>query len=514
MSSMRRWVSGGLASGTRVAVGLGIQLASVPIFLSAWSPGQYAVWLIVAGLAPLLSAVDLGHQNYLAQVFMSERDEQALRTAFASSLVAGAVIGLLGVTAAVGLVWSGGVALIARGAGSAIIHQAEVLVVLQSLTWLVVGSLGGLLTRAMARIGAFPRAAWWGAVEAAITGLAPLLAVGLGGDLIAAGVALAVATLAVNIPMLGDFTRVWLAKSGRLARPDLRLATHQVLVSLGITARDLLIQMRQQGVRLVLAPSVGLAQMTVFATTRTGANLAVQGLNAVLWPLEPELLRFVRERDASRVDVALAAIWILLAVLVAPGLVAAQFVVPPLFEAWTRGRIAFDPMLFALLSATVAVFAFAQTATMVVRGANLVRAQLAASFVGAAVVLIGIAATAGVLGIRGATGALLAGEICIGLIYQDVAACWMKTAGLFWPAGPAAWAGAITIGVLITLIAVAAAPAYALMIVGIWMAYHFGACVAAYRAMPLSTRRTIAARLSPLGARTLRSLRSTRSARS
>ncbi|MES2859975.1 MAG: hypothetical protein V4701_00795 [Pseudomonadota bacterium] len=500
MSAARRWMSGGLASGTRMGVGAATQLASVPIFLSCWSPSQYGAWLIVLGLGPLLTAIDVGHQNYLAYAFMNAPDEASLGRVLASSLIAGTVIGILGVVAATGLVWSGAVAFMLKGAEAAVVEQAQTLVVLQSVIWLLVGSFGGLLTRAMARIGQFPRAAWWGVVEAVGTGVAPAVAVLMGGDLMAAGLALAAATVIVNAPMLGDFARLWSAVPERVGRPDLRLAARNAGVSLGIAARDLSAQMRQQGVRLVLAPMVGLSQMTAFATTRTGANIAVQGLNAVLWPLEPELLRFVRERDAERVEAALAVNWGLLMVVVVPTLMAVQFVAAPAFAMWTRGQVPFDPVLFALLSATVAVFAFAQTATLVVRGANRVRVQMATSLLSTAVVLIGIAVTATSVGIRGAAVALIAGEVCVAVIYQDVARRWITAAVLCWPAALARPAILATVSLVAALLAIGWAPEFGAVIAAVAGAVHIGLCLAFYRALPALARERIAGWVSPLGA--------------
>ncbi len=488
MSVARRWVSGSLANGVRIGVALVVQLASVPIFLSFWSPAQYGVWLVVAGLAPFLTALDLGHQNYLTYAFIDARSDRELGRLFSSSMAAGLVIGLIGIALTLGLVWSGGLNLMLDGVAPALANQAGTLLILQSVVWLFVGSLGGLLVRAMYRIDQYPRTAWWGVASTIVLGAAPVAAVLMGGDLLAAGVWLAAATVVFHVPMLADFARLWLRGGERTEPPDLGLAARNALVSLGITARDLLTQFRQQGVRLALAPAVGVVPMTAFATTRTGANVAVQGLTSMTGPLEPELLGFIRERDQHRLDVAMAVNWILLAALVGPGLIVAQIVMPQAFDVWTRGQIVFDPVLFALLSASVLAFAYAQTGSTIVRGANLVGVQLAASVLAAGVILGGIILTAPALGLRGAAGSLLAAEVCVAAIHQVAAGRRLAGVGLRWPRRLARLALWMTLVDVAALLAMGWAPSRVGPIATGAAVVHVGLCVLIYRALPEMAR--------------------------
>lgn len=488
MSVTRRWVWGSLANWARIGAGTLVQIASVPIFLSYWSPAEYGVWLVIISLTPYLTAIDLGHQNYLTYEFIKAKDNDQLARLFSSSLVAGAVMGVLAILATLVLIWTGAITGLLGHASPGLAVQAETVLVVQGVVWLIAGSCGGLLGRAIVRLGHYPRTAWWGVASTVVTGVAPLIGVALGGHILTAGLWLVGATLAINVPLLADFVRVWRRDGARFSRPDLGLAARNAFMSLGVTGRDVLNQVRQQGIRLILAPVVGVTQMTTFSTTRTGANVALQGLSSIMGPFEPELLTFLRNRDQLRVEVALSVTWALVVYLIAPGLVAAQIVMPWVFEAWTRGRITFDPFLFAILSASVAVFAYAQTAATIVRGNNMVRNQLVISIVTAIVTLAGLYLMVKPLGLRGAGLALLLAELCSCAIYQIMAADWMNRNDLNWPSKLARLAALATLSCIVAILFAGWFPRAAIPIAAAFIVLHTAVGVLVYRSLPAMAR--------------------------
>jgi O-antigen/teichoic acid export membrane protein len=191
--------------------------------------------------------------------------------------------------------------------------------------------------------------------------------------------------------------------------------------------------MRQQGVRLVLAPLTGATGLATFATMRTGANVALQGLNTIINPLLPDLMRFLHDRDQKRSEAAFATIWIVVIVLLAPGVVILQVFIQPFFIFWTQGKISFDPLLFALLSLGVLIYAIVQPAMAVVIGNNLTRLQLALAAMAAAVLFALLFILVPAVGILGAAIALLAAEIAAAVGYKISAVRWLKQNNLAWP---------------------------------------------------------------------------------
>ena len=162
--------------------------------------------------------------------------------------------------------------------------------------------------------------------------------------------------------------KIFKAPAGAIvfAKPDIMLGLTTVLKSQVLTLKSLLEMLRQVGVRLVLVPLVGMGEMVAFSTMRTGANTALQGLGTITDPILPELMRFLNQRDQARMETAFSTVWIILIAAMAPSVMMLQVIVSPLFEIWTHGKIPFDPVLFASLSAGVLVYASAQPAMAVV----------------------------------------------------------------------------------------------------------------------------------------------------
>ncbi|WP_133272256.1 polysaccharide biosynthesis protein [Hymenobacter radiodurans] len=182
-----------------------------------------------------------------------------------------------------------------------------------------------------------------------------------------------------------------------------------------------------------MAPLVGVGGLAAFSTMRTGSNIALQGLNTITNPLIPDLMRFLQQRDQARCESVFGAVWIIVVALMAPAVVVLQAVIEPLYVVWTRGHIAFNPWLFALLSLSVLVFAVVQPATTIVVGNNLLKPQLLLSTLAALSVVGGIYLFVPRIGIVGAGVALLGAEMITSAGYKTVAQRWMHQHGMKWP---------------------------------------------------------------------------------
>ena len=123
----------------------------------------------------------------------------------------------------------------------------------------------------------------------------------------------------------------------------------------------------------------------------------------------------------------------MLCVVLVPAVLVVQYAAPVLFPLWTQGKIAFDPMLFALLSTSVLIFALAQPAIAVVNGNNLLREQVMISVVATLVTVGGIYLLVPVNGVRGAALALLAGEALSLIFYVRNAKKWLAGVSMRWP---------------------------------------------------------------------------------
>ncbi len=410
----------------------------VPLYLSHWSVVTYGVWLAIQALVSIMSTLDFGHQEFLGYEFL--RIGRDNRGELSEYIWSGISVGLLISLSQILLI----LAFLALGVlptllgnpkvnGLGLLHEAGLVLLLQGFTWLISTSVTGLLFRALAPFGYYPRMIWWGLFGYIATALAPVTAVIFGAGLLTAGMVAASTTVLVSLPIYWDLFRLLRKEEIYFSQPSIKLGYQNFIRSLAISGKGLLENARQQGARLVMAPLAGAAGLTAFSTMRTGANVSLQGLNTVINPLMPELMRFLHQRDQERSEAAFGTVWFVLVALMAPAMVVLQALIQPLFTLWTRGQIPFNPFLFATLSLSVLVYAVAQPAIAVVKGNNLLSAQLALSALAAVIVVGGICIFVPILGILGGGVSLLLAEVAAMIGYRVVAQRWLRENGLLWP---------------------------------------------------------------------------------
>lgn len=435
MSTSSRIISGSAASWIRILINLITQLALVPIYLSYWNVKIYGIWIATQAFINLVSILDLGHQNFLGFEFLKFGKER--RTEFAlhlwSGVLLGFLIGLFQLILIVTFILSGLLPSLIKDIDTNQSTEVGLVLFIQGVAWLISGSIGGVLVRALYPFGYLPRMGWWGVWASVITALAPVLAVINGAGLLVTGIVFASATVFYNIPLYLDIFKLLKKESIWFSTPSFNIGWKNFLTSLALSGKGLLENVRQQGVRLVLAPLSGASGLVAFTTMRTGANIALQGLGTITSPMMPELMRFLNEKDQKKIEAAFGTVWFVLVAFLAPGVVMLQAFVEPLYTFWTRGHVPFDATLFAVLSLGVLVYALAQPAIAVVTGNNILRPQLLIAALSALVVVSVMFVFVPKIGILGAGIGLLGAEMVDTYLYKLTARKWLVANGLKWP---------------------------------------------------------------------------------
>lgn len=435
MSTPARLVrASGLTLG-RVAVTIAGQIASVPIYISYWDAKTYGVWLILQGMFGYLSLMSTAHQQYSYGEVLRRgpKDHAAVHVLYRTSLVIAALIALAEFGAVLAFAPMAAAAVLPEDATGTTSIVALILILHSALN-LATMPFGAITAQTMTIHGHYPALAAWGLMRTASALFAPALAVVLGADLLTAGVVL-IASHAVPAALsLAYFARL-ASRQGLLAPVpiDWCMGLRNALFCLPLAGRDFIDSFRQQGFRIILSPYAGPVAVTALATTRTFANLLHQGLGTITAPLLPELMRYVVNRDQDRMEGAFAIVWLSVFSLLVPSVLMLSLLAEPIFLFWTRGAVAFDPVLFLTLMMAVLVYALGQPTAAILQGQNRIAWMISASVTAAFALGTLSVLLVPPFGLRGAGFALLGAELCAVSLTVAGAASVLRQSGLAFP---------------------------------------------------------------------------------
>lgn len=442
MQVLRRVLGGSAINWIQMVVMAVGQILVVPIYLSHWDPALYGLWLTLQAAIAYVSVFSGGFQQYIFGEFLSvgPLQKRELRAIFWSRLPLSYGVAAVETGAVVALGYSGLLSILFGGYFGAELYDGWIVLVLFCLLNLMMLPFGGAAVNLVTLYGYFQRCALWGLLRGSLVLFLPAIGVLAGADFLEAGLLFVLANAIGAVLSLVDMIRI-MRREDVLSREPLEWRSG--LKSLGwaqlLTLRVAVENLRQQGVRILLATYLGGSQISLFATTRTLSNVLQMGVGTLINPVLPELMRYVVNRDQKRMESAFAVVWLPVLVGLVPAVLICIAGIAPLFDVWTKGKIAFDPVLFALLCSTALVFAVARPAASVAQGSNLVRLQ-AASAIASGLALVGLLVVLlPPLGVRGAAMALLVAEAISAGIFTVGAARWLARSGLLWPMASFSW---------------------------------------------------------------------------
>ncbi len=433
-SSVARILSASVASWFRISVTVVAQLALVPLYLASWDTEVYGAWLLLQSVVAIAVAIDCSHRDYVGYecLRLGESKRSEITQIIFSALPFALLIALCIFLA---VWWLSHAEFISDWLtnDSQLIGQWRSGLLLLAATCLLIGGLGGLLVRWLTPFGYTPQMEWWGVFYAVATTAVPAIAVVYGANIWQTAVALCLAYLVYYALFFLAMARIVRSQNLSPVAPNYIEGAARVVQSVWITAKYVAEMARQHGSRILLVPLASTADMAAFSTMRTGANFALQGLSTVANPVLPELMRFLAARDQQRMESAFAVVWLVLCAGLAPAVLVVQYLAPSLFPIWTQNKIAFDPLLFSMLSLGILLLALAQPAAAILQGNNVVRPQLTISILAALVALGGMVLGVPIFGVMGAAFALLVAELVSLVANVWVASQVLKQSGLGWP---------------------------------------------------------------------------------
>lgn len=434
MSTIKRVVSGSLATWCKLALTIVSHIVVVPLYLSHWDAETYGIWLSLISATSLITVFDGGHHAYLEAEFLriGRNDIKKITRVFSDGIFISILLGVAQISIVSALVHSGAIRLGWEGS-SANVLAAEQILIEYSLMWLCFGSIGGIIVRLLPTFGYYARSAWWGVFATLISTVVPGVAVCCGGSLSVVGRIYVVFVGLSQLPFYVDAIRLLRKEGIGLQSANWICGLSRLYFSLLIVATQVFEIVRQQGIRLILVPLAGTSAVATFSVNRTGASVALQAVGTITGPIQPEMMRYIHTKDQANLEACFGTIWLTNLLIACPATVVVQYFAKQVFDLWTNNRIQFDPILFSFFSACVLIGIANQPGIAIIRCNNILGPQLVIGFLSCMIAIVGAAILTSRWGLKGAAIALLSSELCSAFCCTYVASKWLKSNGLRWP---------------------------------------------------------------------------------
>lgn len=409
--TMRQRVLAGMgAHSAGLAITIGIQLASLPVFLSTWDTATYGTWLLIAALPSYLAMADVGMVTSAGNrmtMAMGSGDTRLANRVFQSAQVFMAVVCAVLTLLTLPIIW---------WAPWPVEVTSDQRVALMALTAGVLLSLFGGLSEQVFKashryaqgthLGNLTRLAEWAGWMIGLLAVGSFSAVAIGGLAFRTAGTLMSAVVASH----GKHGMNWGSSS----------ATRQTIRQLigpaaAFMAFPLANALSFQGVTLLVGALLGPVAVAVFSTYRTLARTAVQVTAMFSHSLWPEFSRLFGQHSLTELrQLAQRSAWLSAAQVLL--LCGALYVIAPwLLQAWTHGKIGFDPIVFGLLMLYAAVAGLWHVPRVLLMSTNQ-HSHLAVWTVMASALCVALTAWAGPhLGLTGVGGAMFLSELLVAL---------------------------------------------------------------------------------------------------
>lgn len=326
----------------------------VPLFLTYWGDLPYGQFIAVFAFIQLLRAVDTGHQIYVGNKFVLQyhQDKQEAYKVLSSSLLIAFLIGFLELLVFI-LIWNISDARSFLGIQFADSPGLLAGILSMLIMWWLVGSVGGVLVKAVLAKGLYAESIVVGLVMKVMEIIVITLAVVQDATIGYVFLWLAIANFVSSIGVLywvrikmPEFYPWWY-------KADMKEGLRNFAKSTIFTLNSFLEQFSSSGLIFIITKFVGGAMVPVFTTIRTLANSMVSITNLLVQPLVPELLKLHSEKRTSKVFMVIKINWICTGVLVNSFFLLLTPWVEPLYIIWTKNNLGFDRALYFLLSGSV-----------------------------------------------------------------------------------------------------------------------------------------------------------------
>lgn len=345
----------------------------MPILLIHWGKEKYGIWITVSSFYTLVQVLDIGHQNYIGNEFIKlfHQNKQAAKQLISSSIVMSVLIGLFEIIFVLLVIsFSRLHELLGVSAHTANNEQLNLSVFVLVATWVLVGSVGGILVRMIIPLGLMATFIHFGTVIRVL--LLAILVVGGYFNLTIFQICLinSIIVIGYNLCLflyvkikLPEFFPWWQGY-------NFKLGLSNWMKSLVLTINTILDQLSNNGLIILISRFLGATFVPLFSTQRTVANVSQQGVSLFVQPVQPELIKYHVTNNGKLLKHTLFISWIFLLGIINVFITISIPFIPAVFKLWTQNQLIYNEALMLLLIASSAITCFSRILFVYLSGIN------------------------------------------------------------------------------------------------------------------------------------------------
>ena len=426
MSSVKRIISGTTQGFVKNFLNLIISIISLPIYLTYWNIELYSSWIIILTITSIIKLPLLSHQAYLGQEFVnlgSAKKKQISKILFGSILMNFIMLIIIILLSYLILYFTE--LLLILNINELSIADVKLSIIILLFSELIAG-FGLIVMRALYVFKYYPPLSWIGIIFAIGVPFLQIIFVTKGFELIE----LSILTLTITT-LYYFFFNIHCLKLIRKKKINFInifffLNCKHLINSSYVMIGDVFEKIKGEGVRIILLPFLGTLQMITYMTIKTANGLINQFFQAFSNAFFIEYADYLNKKDKKKFLTSYIVIYVVICFLIIPSAFFLQLIINPLFDIWTKNKISFDPILFALFTSSFLMMIFYTPSLLIIKGKNLFKKYMHITVLANIVYLILISILVNIYTLIGAGISLLILETILCLSFFYYANKWLK----------------------------------------------------------------------------------------
>ena len=433
MSSTSRIISGSYAGLTRNFFSVLINIIALPIYLSYWSVDLYATWILLLAIIVLIKIPIFSYQQYLENEFLKlgkNKKDEISEILYSSTLII-FILSIVVLAITIVAIESSDILYFFKIKESFIDSVKTGIIIL--FTAEIVGFLQSLFLRALYPFGYYPKVSWVGLIHAVLVPLSQIIPVILGFKLIGVCIATFLVLQIYWIVCFFIFFKIYKKEKILFKKFEFKKNLNHLKKSTFLLFSNSFHFIREEGVRLILAPVVGTIEMVAFAIMRAGSNFIQRFLSAGTGSILVEFIGYINANEKEKFSSIITIMYFVLCFVIMPFALIVQFVAPFIFKIWTKNLIIFDPIVFATLTSMLLITITYKPAQMIISGKNIYKSDFLITLITGLIYIFSLFYLVPKLGIRGAGYSLFFGQIAYLIIAFYIASKWLNNNFISFP---------------------------------------------------------------------------------